>query len=167
MINPLYINFKLWISLTTYFCRAESTCTTCSPATSPPGQVLILEINYSVPMIKYSSWPALLFSFLTVGATLLCHGTSRLIRSSSEPPFLDFVYVASVLALSPTRLRKMYNLVLNCLLPRDVTGMGKLKLGHWITSHLSVGRTLESKLKHILHTHPLLNRDHLLHHRSW
>merc|ERR550517_1765441 len=47
-----------------------------------------------------SSWPALLFSFLTVGATLLCHGTSRLIR--------------------------------------DVTGMGKLKLGHWITSHLSV-----------------------------
>jgi len=47
-----------------------------------------------------SSWPSLLFSFLTIAATIACHGTSRLIR--------------------------------------DVTGMGKLKLGHWITSHLSV-----------------------------
>ena len=31
-----------------------------------------------------SSWPSLLFSFLTIAATIACHGTSRLIRSLSS-----------------------------------------------------------------------------------
>merc|ERR1719204_2100613 len=51
-------------------------------------------------LISYiASWPALLFSFLTLLATLLCHGVGHLMR--------------------------------------DVADMARLRLHHWVTSHLA------------------------------
>jgi len=51
-------------------------------------------------LISYiASWPALLFSFLTLIATLLCHGVGHLMR--------------------------------------DVADMARLRLHHWVTSHLA------------------------------
>ena len=49
-----------------------------------------------------ASWPAVLFSLLTVFATLLCHRTSRLIRSLSSLSFVFvfvFVFVIIIICL--------------------------------------------------------------------